>query len=559
MTTIFSRVEQFLDSNDTDGAREQVAKISLNLSRVDTTIRNFAALLALGSQNALEIGLGVLGRKLLNHDTEINNDVIWLLLAAVLSRQNITPDSPSRISILGLISCVKDWKSPIFALLTPALDSFLKVSLSEGNLLIAEQTLDFIAMEEIYAEAPRTKAQFQNLKFLTQLVLDKVDDLELKDEWAKGLDAFFEKANKIKYSDENIWSAGGNLLKEIYKPKILKHGIGANYSKQVKDNIFKLITSSLAAIKTIIEGNNLSITVRIDSLEEIDNLKEKDSWSVNASAIYKLQRLFQEIADVIFPQMTKLPKLKPTQAIPGSWTIIFQMDITPYQSNLLAREIAYLSLGEDGENKSNSDVVDSWKECVAELKEDNLIVDLAVSTNISELNFVRAISTEDIPNLEDSRSPNIRILSRDVPQCGNLEKVIEFSSLLIKYPSSLSTVRQDFLESNEVDKRTFYYYRRSAEILGLTNEQNQPTNDCHMLNRLSTQSAQIRFLAYKFMSSNVGSAWFDWQDAKDLSEIQTERATEFLIAVCPSLSEESTAKRRAQTLQSWLKIFQANF
>ena len=554
MTNILSEVKQFLDSNDTDGAREKVAKISLNLSRVDTTIRNFAALLALGSQNALEIGLGVLGRKLLNNDTEINNDVIWLLLAAVLSRQNITPDSPSRISILGLTSCVKDWESPIFALLTPALDDFFKISLAEGSPLIAEQTLDFIATwGESYAKAPHLSTQLTKLESLTQPLLDQVDDLELKEEWAEGLNIFFQTANSVKYSDENIWSAGGNLLKEIYNSNILSHDVEANYSHQVKDNIFRLITSSLAAIKTILGHNGLSIAVRID------NLKENNLWSVVATIIDKVERFFQEIADVSFQNITKLPAFTPPQSIPGSWTIISQMETTSIQSKLLAQAITSLSSKENRDDEVNSFISDSWQNCVMSLKEDNLKVELAVSTHNPELNITKTISTEDIPDIEDSRSLNIRILSRDVPQGGNLEKVIEFSSLLIKYPSSLSTVRQDFLESNEVDKRTFYYYRRSAEILGLTNEQNQPTNDCYMLNRLSTQSAKIGFLAYKFMSSNVGSAWFDWQDAKDLSEIQTERATEFLIAVCPSLSEESTAKRRAQTLQSWLKIFQANF
>ncbi len=262
MTTIFSKVEQFLASNNTERAREEVVKTSINLSRVDTSVRDFAELLALGSPKALEIGLGVLGRQLLNINIKINDDVIWLFLAAVLSRQNITPNSPSRINILSLLSCVKDWKLPIFALLTPALDTFLKVSLAEGNPLIAEQTLDFIAMEEIYAQAPRTKAQFQNLKFLTQSVLDQVDDLELKEEWAEGLDAFFQEANNIKYSDKNIWSAGGSLLKEIYPPETLNHNTETNYSHQVKDNIFKLITSSLAEIRTTLRRNRGSFKVR---------------------------------------------------------------------------------------------------------------------------------------------------------------------------------------------------------------------------------------------------------------------------------------------------------
>ena len=127
MIAILNKVQQFLDSNNIDGAREEVAKTKLNLSAVDISVINFATLIALGSQKTLEISLGVLGRKLLNNDTEISIDVIWLFLAAVLSRKSIDPNSPSRISILGLISCVKDWKLPIFALLTPALDSFLKV------------------------------------------------------------------------------------------------------------------------------------------------------------------------------------------------------------------------------------------------------------------------------------------------------------------------------------------------------------------------------------------------------------------------------------------------
>ena len=258
--------------------------------------------------------------------------------------------------------------------------------------------------------------------------------------------------------------------------------------------------------------------------------------------------------------MTKLPKLKPAQATSGSWIILFQMDTTSNQSNLLAREIASLSSLKDGENKNNPDILKSWQECVAELRKDNLTVDLAVSSNISGLSFVRSISTEDIPDVEDSGLlPNIRILSRDVPQGSSLEKVIEFASLLIQYPSSLSTVRQKFLEINKVIPRTFAYYRKSTEILGLINERDQPTTDCYILSRLPNQPAKIRLLAYKFISSNVGSAWFKWQNANDLAEIQPERAAEFLIAVCPSLSEKSTVQERAETLKSWVKKFQKEF
>ncbi|MFN6035170.1 MAG: hypothetical protein ACK48B_14285, partial [Dolichospermum sp.] len=123
MTTTLTKVQQFLDSGDSDGAREEVAKISVNLKKVDETVRDFATLLALGSQQIVEIGLGVLGRELLKKASEeVNNNVIWLFLASILSRHNITSDSPLRISIIGLISCIKDWELPIFALLSPSLD-----------------------------------------------------------------------------------------------------------------------------------------------------------------------------------------------------------------------------------------------------------------------------------------------------------------------------------------------------------------------------------------------------------------------------------------------------
>ncbi|MFB2834899.1 hypothetical protein [Floridanema evergladense] len=550
MTTILANVQQLLDSGNIDGAREEVAKSLNNLKAVDASIRDFAALLALGSENALEIGLGVLGRELLKKDEEVNIEAIWLLLAAVLSRQNITPDSPSRISILGLTSCIENWELPIFALLTPALDSFFQVSLSEGSPLIAEQTLDFIATwGESYAKAPRTKKQLKELKSLTTSLLDKVDDLELKDEWAEGLDTFFQSADDRKYSDERIWSAASDLLKKIYTSKILNNDTESKKYSRTKENISRLIISSLAALGTILGDDGLSVAVRIN------NPKENNSWSVVASAIDKLERLFQEVADVI-PSISKLPKFTPAQAIPGSWTIILHISLNSNQSTELATAIKSISSIEyNGENENNSSLADSWRDCVARLKQDDLRVYMAVSTNDPKLRVVRSISTEDIDkvNFQESVQPNIRVLSRDVPQADNLERVLDFASLLIQYPSSPQIVRQKFSEIEGITDRQLSYYRRAVEILGLADERGRPTTACSILNRLSIE-AKMRFLTYQFISSNVGAAWFNWQSANDLSEIQPETAVTFLTEVCPSLSE-STARRRAQTLESWLKIF----
>lgn len=117
-----------------------------------------------------------MGRELIKRDSaKVNNDVIWLLLASILSRHTITSD--------------KEFKS------------------------------------------------------LIQSVLDKVDDLDIQEEWKEGIGTFFQIARQQQdnqYSDQRIWSDAGNLLKKIYSPAVLNADTGANYYK-VQDNIWRLI------------------------------------------------------------------------------------------------------------------------------------------------------------------------------------------------------------------------------------------------------------------------------------------------------------------------------
>jgi hypothetical protein len=149
-----------------------------------TCYLEFATLLTQGSIETLEVGLGALSRLLLAHHLTLTDDEILLLLTAILS-SDIAADSPSRISILALISYIDSWEEVI---LTPSLDSFLEMSLSEGSPLIAEQTLDFIATHGgSYIKAPHDKGQLIELDRLIQLRLSEVDDSELRQEWTKEL------------------------------------------------------------------------------------------------------------------------------------------------------------------------------------------------------------------------------------------------------------------------------------------------------------------------------------------------------------------------------------
>ncbi|MFM5957378.1 MAG: hypothetical protein ACKOQ2_09510, partial [Dolichospermum sp.] len=91
MTTL-TKVQQFLNSGDSDRVRKEVSKLSVNLTKIDTSVRDFATLLSCGSQEILEICLGVLGRELIKRDSvKVSNEVIWLFLASVLSRHPIIP------------------------------------------------------------------------------------------------------------------------------------------------------------------------------------------------------------------------------------------------------------------------------------------------------------------------------------------------------------------------------------------------------------------------------------------------------------------------------------
>jgi len=558
MTKLFTKIQPISDSTDLDGVRDELDKISINFSVVDEQIRNFAFLLAITEENIAEFTLGVLVRGLTKYDqNKINDEVLWLFLASVLSRLSVSSKSSLRVSLLGIASRIKDWASPIFALLVIALDSFLRNSLESGGILIAEQTLDFLATwGENYAKAPRTLEQVAKMNSLARLVLKEVDEPILQEEWSEGLDLFFNHARKTKYSDQRIWSSSSELLKSIYPIKTRNDSENSENNCQVYNHLLRLITSSLAAVGTVFNAQGLSVAVHID------NTVESNFWSIIASAIDRIERLFQEFADVTFDRQVRLPRFTPAQAIPGSWTVILYIKLSSNQSYSLAKEIASLSSVELEKSNIYQDIFDSWQECVEILKEDSLRVDFAVSSKDIDLSFLPSISTDDFSNLStekiadfnESKKTTIRILSCDVPQANNIERILELARLFVQYPSSFQTVRDKFLEISGTTPRDFSYHRRASEILKLIDWRVHPTKACTILVRLPKAEAKMRLLAYQFISSNVGSAWLLWQNANDLSEINPESAEEFLTETCPSLSQE-TIKRRSQTLKAWLTAF----
>jgi hypothetical protein len=553
MTVSLIHGQQILGSDDCNRVREELANLAVDLAQLDDNIQFFSAILALATQNQAEIALGVLGRKIIEANHQINENILWLLLASVLSRSDITIDSPIHISILGLTTCVKDWQSPIFALLTPALDSFLMVSLEQGTPLIAEQTLDFISTwAESYAKAPRTSEILSRFKSLARSVLEQIDDEELKDEWTEGLVKFEKiafKASKEKYTDRRIWSSGDDLLKTIYPSQALN--FDRNIVDTTKKNIFRLINSCLAALEIAVENHlykkesrGLSVLIRTDNIKN----------NIVTNVTNQIQAFLQEVADSL--NINDFLTFSFAQATQGSWIQIFHVDLSPNWSNILVKAINSLSSQEDVKNKNDLRIAKSWQEFATRFKSEDIRVDLAVSTRNVEQYFVQSISTEDITlsDVADQSEIRIRLLSSDVPQADSLEKVLVLVSLFIQYKSSIEIIREKFLEESENSSRNYSYYRKASEILGLIDWRSHPTNVSVVLNGLPTEEKKMRLLANQFLSSNIGSSWLKWTNVNDPSDIRSDSAYQFLIEVCPSLSE-TTAKRRARTLKSWLEAF----
>lgn len=105
------------------------------------------------------------------------------------------------------------------------------------------------------------------------------------------------------------------------------------------------------------------------------------------------------------------------------------------------------------------------------------------------------------------------------------------------------------------DARDTAYYTQACHLLGLLDDQGQPTAAGHALNTLNGDSA-LAALALHVEASEVGAAWLSYCGARGLRELDESSALPFLLA--RSNLSPSTAARRAATLRQWLAALQAH-
>ncbi|XPF92683.1 DUF6575 domain-containing protein [Colwellia sp. RE-S-Sl-9] len=133
-----------------------------------------------------------------------------------------------------------------------------------------------------------------------------------------------------------------------------------------------------------------------------------------------------------------------------------------------------------------------------------------------------------------------------VPQADNFETLRLFLTL---------TKNKGFVTASDlgVHQRQVSYYRDACELLALVHDYSKLTP--LGLDAVSSSNKDfVSIIKTQFMHTECGSIWMLNQGVKDLLDINGESATDFLIQFCNGLSE-GTAKRRAQTLKSWVRNF----
>ena len=135
--------------------------------------------------------------------------------------------------------------------------------------------------------------------------------------------------------------------------------------------------------------------------------------------------------------------------------------------------------------------------------------------------------------------------SNAVPEADDLDRVFCIIDMV---------VRREELDAGVlgITPRQVGYYRRAAQILGLLDDSCVLTAGGRLIARLSTIEDRLRATVVHFESSSCGDAWIRWAEKQTLKNLDPDSAFAFLRSCCPGL-KESTARRRAQTLQAWYR------
>ncbi len=147
---------------------------------------------------------------------------------------------------------------------------------------------------------------------------------------------------------------------------------------------------------------------------------------------------------------------------------------------------------------------------------------------------------------ERSRGRGVVVYKDHVPQANTVKQVFQAVDAMLN--NGVVTIADiDDINSN----RQVNYYRQGARILGLFDDDNQPTGRAKALIGLAYEK-RLALTAVFFEDSPIGRAWRAWAGADRLVDVDPSTVKDFLETCVVGLSG-TTPGRRSSTLKTWFE------
>ncbi|ELK0757892.1 hypothetical protein RUR77_004873 [Klebsiella oxytoca] len=283
---------------------------------------------------------------------------------------------------------------------------------------------------------------------------------------------------------------------------------------------------------------------------EIRLFRERGNKTIEWEPVQKIvgswSKLYTEVTDSL---NLKDPSLVPESSEMGSYKVKFS---ARHNDELIKQAVHIFSLISNNNLKQLKELkidLEIIEELISYLKEYKIKFEIRSASgailSIIDYNKINELNKELTEhNLET-------IPSSQVPQADELTRLITLTKRISN--------NESFTEESEgITHRQINYYKTAAELLGLIKPQGLILTPLGWkLALASTDKEAYSILAESFENSDCGWAWLKYTNAESIYDIPPDTAAAFLISKSIGLSE-STAKRRATTLKTWITEFNAH-
>ncbi|HBC3486402.1 TPA: hypothetical protein KDY96_003252 [Vibrio parahaemolyticus] len=279
-------------------------------------------------------------------------------------------------------------------------------------------------------------------------------------------------------------------------------------------------------------------------------IAKKSSGSPDSSMVTKIiDALSAIVGSLMDDESREIPKLYPLTAAHGSFEVKLGTNNHLKSSVAIEQLASLLEDSSDLDSKLKDVGLDPYrlKDLLDIANQYNLKLELKPKTYDVLKNNI-SIDHKNMGVLIDSlqSSTTTFIDSGKVPQANDLDRVIEIVCRIV----GGEKIRHENIDGLS-SQRQVQYHTDAAYCLGLLNKNLSVTSAARFLAAVENKEIQYKFLADRFESSEFGWAWMKWSQVNRMSELDEGTARDF-ISECVKGLNETTSKRRASTLATWL-------